>query len=422
MRKKYILQGKYLSLLIWLLLISSSAVWNIYQVNQSHRQVLLLTARSFFNLILTTRQWNSQMGGVYVPVTDTIQPNPYLQVTDRDLHLDSGQTLTKINPAYMTRLIAELAVDKNDVQFHITSLKPIRPANAAIGWEVDALSMMEKEGVVEYTNFTPATFYYMAPLITEQSCLACHEQQGYQLGDIRGGISITMPNPAVQYWPITISHGLIAAAGVLLLLIFHSQLGRAFEQLERQSGIDGLTQLYNRRYFDVHFSREYLRCRRQKTALSILMIDVDCFKIYNDTYGHQAGDVVLKDVANAIKAALKRPGDLLARYGGEEFVVLLPETSTQGALTVAEQVRAAVEHLEIAHQGSKAGPVVTVSIGCWVFSGDEIPMEELLKNADEALYQAKNLGRNRVCLYEDGLHRPKAGPDDWQRTPLDQAV
>jgi diguanylate cyclase (GGDEF)-like protein len=398
---KYIIRGKYISISIWLVLICLSAGWNMLQAEQAHRQLQLETARSFFMLIVTTREWNSQMGGVYVPVTEKVQPNPYLEDPNRDIVLPSGQILTKINPAYMTRMLAELAHDKSATQFHITSLNPIRPANAALDWEVIALTSFEKDRAMEYIQYTPEAFYYMAPLITQQSCLACHAKQGYQVGDVRGGISITMRTQPVQNGPLLISHLLIGLAGAGLLLLFHMRLGRAVEQLERQSGLDGLTQLHNRSYFDLHFSREYGRSKRQKSPLSILMCDVDCFKAYNDTFGHQNGDQALKNIAGAITRSLKRPADLAARYGGEEFVVLLPDTTTQGARAVAELVRVEVECLGMAHPQNKAGPLVTISIGCCTYLGGQSSMEELLRKADAALYQAKNSGRNQVCSTPD---------------------
>ncbi len=135
------------------------------------------------------------MGGVFVPVSDLLQPNPYLEPAGRDILLPDGRTLTRVNPAYMTRLIAELAEENNQILFHITSLNPIRPANAASGWEIQALKSFEMEGKREYLNWDhdARTYYYMAPLITQESCLVCHARQGYKVGDIRGGISVIFP-------------------------------------------------------------------------------------------------------------------------------------------------------------------------------------------------------------------------------------
>ncbi|MEW6165938.1 MAG: diguanylate cyclase [Pseudomonadota bacterium] len=158
--------------------------------------------RVLFGLIELTRDWNAQHGGVYVPVTETTQPNTYLEHPLRDQTTVEGRRLTMVNPAFMTRQIAELAERKTGVRFHITSLKPIRPANAADAWEAEALRAFESGAAAERVDFfsafpfpdTPRPAHrYMAPLLVKRPCLKCHEQQGYQVGDIRGGISVTMP-------------------------------------------------------------------------------------------------------------------------------------------------------------------------------------------------------------------------------------
>jgi diguanylate cyclase (GGDEF)-like protein/PAS domain S-box-containing protein len=149
-----------------------------------------------FRLVELTRDWNSGHGGVYAPVTETTQPNPYLKHPRRDLETVDGVRLTMINPAFMTRQIAEIAEQADGVRFHITSLNPIRPANAADAWESNALRLFEQgrtevlELVVEERG---PQHRYMAPLAVKQACLKCHAEQGYKLGDIRGGISVTMP-------------------------------------------------------------------------------------------------------------------------------------------------------------------------------------------------------------------------------------
>lgn len=171
-------------------------------------------------------------------------------------------------------------------------------------------------------------------------------------------------------------------------------LTRKFEQLSNQ---DGLTGVPNRRCFEDVFRKEWLRSRRDGTPLSALMIDIDCFKDYNDTYGHLQGDLCLRQVAEAIEAALKRPGDFVARYGGEEFVALLPGTDLAGALSIAGLIRANVRAAAIEHASSRVAEIVTVSIGIsGVVPNMDIEAESLLAASDAALYQAKSGGRNRV--------------------------
>ena len=174
------------------------------------------------------------------------------------------------------------------------------------------------------------------------------------------------------------------------------KLAEAASAMAKLAATDQLTGVANRRRFNEELGREWRRTSREELPLSLLLLDVDFFKIYNDTYGHQGGDDVLKAVASAIGGALRRPTDLVARWGGEEFVILLPATDVHGAIGVAEIVRAAIEALKIPHGGSTCG-YLTASIG--VATGypcrNQVP-EPLLAEADANLYEAKRQGRNRV--------------------------
>jgi len=162
---------------------------------------------------------------------------------------------------------------------------------------------------------------------------------------------------------------------------------------------DGLTGLYNRRMFDDYAKRVWRQSRREGQTLAIVMIDIDDFKIYNDLYGHQAGDDTLKKVAETIARCAKRPFDFTARYGGEEFVLLLYGPTKDYARSLPEQIRRDVMALEIQHEGSGAGNVVTVSIGVAVAEPNcSRSLAGTLQIADEALYQAKQEGRNRVIF------------------------
>lgn len=162
--------------------------------------------------------------------------------------------------------------------------------------------------------------------------------------------------------------------------------------------IDGLTRVANRRHFEERAGAEWARAVRQGLVLSVLMIDVDHFKAYNDHHGHQAGDACLQQVAAALKSVLKRPADLLARYGGEEFVALLPDTDLDGALGVAARMRAALQDAAIAHGAGPAGPWLTASIGACAKPPDTVgSVAALLREADAQLYVAKARGRDQAC-------------------------
>jgi two-component system chemotaxis family response regulator WspR len=173
-------------------------------------------------------------------------------------------------------------------------------------------------------------------------------------------------------------------------------------ELERLTNVDGLTGLSNRRYFNEFMGIQWRRAVREKTQFSILMIDVDDFKRYNDGYGHLAGDEVLKQVAGAIQACCERPTDLAARFGGEEFVVILSPASVADARAFGEKLRRGVEKTAIPHSGSSVAGTVTVSIGgasCSPGPGDAFLT--LIEAADVALYEAKRSGKNRVVVRQD---------------------
>jgi diguanylate cyclase (GGDEF)-like protein len=176
-------------------------------------------------------------------------------------------------------------------------------------------------------------------------------------------------------------------------------LEEANRKLERLSFLDGLTNIANRRRFDEYLGLEWRRAQREQTPVSLILVDVDFFKLFNDHYGHEAGDEVLKRVAATLDATVGRPADLVARYGGEEFVVVLPGTDVQGAARLAERLRAAVAAMAIPHAQSRTAPHVTISLGvATVVPAREGAPEGLVTAADQALYEAKREGRNRLAV------------------------
>ena len=184
------------------------------------------------------------------------------------------------------------------------------------------------------------------------------------------------------------------------------QLNQLNSELEALSQLDSLTQIYNRRTFNELAQQQWALAKRHQQPISALMIDVDHFKLFNDHYGHPAGDACLKKVTHAIQSCLHRSSDILGRYGGEEFVVLLPETDANGAMRVAQAISEALEDLALRHDVSPTTNFVTASIGgatCLRTTGHDL--EELIKNADRALYKAKRAGRNRSWVDEVATHK-----------------
>lgn len=180
----------------------------------------------------------------------------------------------------------------------------------------------------------------------------------------------------------------------------NQKLNLSNELLQRLSATDPLTGLANRHHFDEILRREHGRAKRNKTSLALILVDIDNFKLYNDTYGHLRGDQCLKDVTNALSTSLKRSGDILARYGGEEFVAIIPDSDTDGALTMAQNMMDAVNALAIEHKASPIFKQVTISIGIAALDPDAPDDKRtLLHHADMALYHAKSNGKNQIILH-----------------------
>jgi len=185
------------------------------------------------------------------------------------------------------------------------------------------------------------------------------------------------------------------------LELMSAQLEAAQQQLEALTTIDSLTQINNRRYFDETFLSEWNRLCRENHPLSLVLCDVDYFKAYNDTYGHQAGDDCLRDIAQAIAKVVKRPADCVARYGGEKLAVILPNTDLEGAIQVAESIRTAIKTLAIPHRSSSVGEAVSVSVGvASQVPNDNVAPSILIEAADRALYVAKQQGCDRVQTHQ----------------------
>lgn len=243
------------------------------------------------------------------------------------------------------------------------------------------------------------------------------------------GYALSPTVGVTTFIPLTnraLSLGVIGTTALLVLSLQRARsrieaqrgaLERANAVLAQLARLDGLTGVCNRRCFDAQLLQEVRRAARDGRPLALLMIDIDRFKAFNDRASHPEGDRCLIQVAYAIHACLRRPADFLARYGGEEFAVILPDTDADGALRLAESVRAAVERLEVPHPDAAAHPWVTVSIGVGgvapdAAAGGPATARALLRTADEALYRAKQAGRNRVRRigFDDARDASAAAP------------
>jgi len=233
----------YLALLIvvYCLVTVFSLVFSLQKAVEESETLALSTARSFFQQVVVTRRWNAVHGGVYVPISEHAFPNEYLEDPRRDVVTTQGLKLTKLNPAYMTRLISVEAQKDTGTRFHMTSVRPLRPENAPDEWERKALESFE-QGITERAEVIgsgPTSVYrYIAPLKTEASCLACHAKQGYKLNDIRGGIGLTFSyqvyhDSIVQKRRATLfSHLLFFFFGLSFLLVLGYLLLKRIRELQ----------------------------------------------------------------------------------------------------------------------------------------------------------------------------------------------
>mgnify|MGYP003985308739 FL=1 len=194
--------------------------------------------------------------------------------------------------------------------------------------------------------------------------------------------------------------------GGILFVFFYIFVGRIDRQLastehelQNLTNLDGLTKIANRRMFDEVIANEWKRMRREKGTISLILCDIDSFKLYNDTYGHQLGDDALYGVAKAISKSLNRPGNFVGRYGGEEFAIILPNTNTKSAMNIAETIRTNVQQLQIPHEKSAVHQYLTLSLGLSAMVPTQESSVKMLVNiADKALYKAKKQGKNCTVL------------------------
>lgn len=199
------------------------------------------------------------------------------------------------------------------------------------------------------------------------------------------------------------SGNLIGSVGILSDISERKRAEAALRQMNQNlhllATLDGLTGVANRRRFDEFISREWGRMRREQTPISLILCDIDFFKLYNDTYGHQAGDDCLREVARTIRKSVNRPSDLVARFGGEEFAVVLSNTDAGGAVNIAENIRIEVEALSITHHQHSGGLRLTISCGiASMIPVEDYTLDRLIALADKGLYEAKKQGRNRSIL------------------------
>ncbi|HET7832798.1 MAG TPA: diguanylate cyclase [Gallionella sp.] len=418
-----------LPILIWTLLVVASLLYVLRQLDIDSVEIIATQGREVFRLVEATRVWNAEHGGVFVVQNESNPPNPYLDNPERSTATITGKKLTLINPAYMTRQLAEVIDRQAAMRIHLTSLKLVNPGNKADAWETGALRDFERGLLTEKFEIDrsqgTALARYMAPLFIKQPCLTCHQRQGYKLGDVRGGISVYWSAEPVLDAIQTTRDRTLVVHGVVWLLVsgllvsgmtYRRKVEEALRDSERRfrqlADYDNLTRLPNRRLFLDRLWQTMLASKRTGYYGALMFIDLDNFKPLNDRYGHKVGDLLLMEVAHRISGCV-REIDTVARFGGDEFVVMLHELDVDQAAAaahaaeIAEKIRAAVAEtfvLKPPPEGKAESAAIehrcTSSIGVAIFHDLEAKPEELLKRADLAMYQAKADGRNLIRFFQ----------------------
>jgi diguanylate cyclase (GGDEF)-like protein len=390
--------------LIWSVGIVASMGWNVSQQKRSMIQAAWTSARISFDKDIIYRRWASLQGGIYVPVSEMTPSNPFLEVPHRDIVTEDGRMLTLVNPAYMTRQINEMTMEMSDYLGHITSLDPIRPENSPDPWEREALKSFQSGMIKEASSIETIDgqeyFRFMSPFITEESCLPCHSSQGYQVGDIRGGISIAIPMAPLRAIERSRVAQLILAHGFLWVVGFagiSAGMGRLRSQMLAREKMedeirellitDHLTDLHNRRGFLSLAEQQLKLSNRTKKRLLLFFIDLDGLKWINDTLGHAEGDAAIVETAIVLRKTF-RSSDIIARIGGDEFAVLAVNAEEIDPDVMKNRLQ---EEIELCNSRDRRYQL-SVSVGVSSFDPENpVSIDLLMVRADEQMYNEKRL-------------------------------
>jgi len=389
-------------ILIWTAGVITSLGFNIYQLNRSILSVAQTSAQISHDKDVIYRFWVAKQGGVYVPVSEMTPPNPYLKVPKRDVKTSDGLSLTLVNPAYMTRQVNELATETQNFSGHITSLKPIRPENTPDSWERKALELFEvgteKIGSIEMLS-GKEYFRFMRPFVTEKACLKCHASQGYKEGDIRGGISISIPMDPLRIIErsrrieLSLAHGFLWIIGIMGIVISTRRLRaqtlrreKAEEEILVLAITDQLTGLHNRRGF-LNLAEQQLKISdRTKKGFLFFFADLDGMKWINDTLGHTEGDNALIEAAAVFKETF-RASDIIARMGGDEFSILAINMAEENADIYMARLQ---DQIDKYNNKENRRYSISISVGYSFYDpGKPCSIDELMVEADERMYEQK---------------------------------
>jgi two-component sensor histidine kinase len=368
-------------LAVWSFIVGFSYNWNLNQAEKNTETLALDRAQAFFNIVQTHRLWNANHGGVYVPITEKVQPNPYLLDDPmRDIQTDTGLALTKINPAYMTRLVGKIAKEKDDVLFHLTSLKPLRPANRADSWETEALVSFENGSAerLSLENIEGVKVYrYMAPLFVKPPCMKCHAKQGYKVGDVRGGIGISIPAStmrAVLNWQETSVMGMHIITfifGVIFILAFQYRARQEYlntsRSLKEKESL--LKEIHHRVKNNLQIITSLLSIQSRRTsnkeaqdlfdicANRVRSMGLIHEKLYQSKdLGHINARTYFTDLIKGISETIKSPGNIVYKTEIDELNLTM-DTAIPCGLIINELTTNSIKH---AFDGS--GGTITIRL------------------------------------------------------------
>ncbi|MBL6945387.1 MAG: diguanylate cyclase [Rhodospirillales bacterium] len=401
---------RWVAVVIWTFVVGGSMLLNSATEDESLIEVAKASARSSIDKDIIYRSWNSHYGGVFVKSKQLPDGNLYSSegLYDDDVSTDDGASLTLLTPSIMTRQVQDLGTSFGVESGHLASLIPMNAENAPDFWEEEALRQFDwgLADEVSEVRFVDGDEYLrmMRPLTLAQDCLPCHANQGYTLGEVRGGISQRVPMAPLR--AATQAHGIMIGAGHVVIWILGvggivfghrrlaEQVGRrdkAEAQIRHMATHDELTGLPNRKQLLDRLERCLLRSDRSGLRTAVLFLDLDEFKHVNDTYGHEAGDMVLKDVATRLSDCI-RATDVAARVGGDEFVVVLSELP--GADSVARVANEVLELICVPINLPQDDVTIGASVGIAFYPDNAAAAERLIAVADEAMYEVKRLGKN----------------------------
>lgn len=366
-------------------------------------------AATYLDLINHTKKWNYDYGGVYVEKSKNVTSNAYLEKLgiNPDIQCTDGKILTIRNHAIMTSEISHRSEKEEGVNFRVIGLKPLSPANTPDAFERGGLMRFSTDTREHYeliSDTTVPVFRYMAPLYAEASCLGCHRGLSLRPGDVLGAVSISIPVRDLMKETRQTRQVILASAITLIVLLIvityfmtlrlATDLRNTQARLHSMALTDELTGLNNRRQVLARLEEEFQRAVRLEESICLISLDIDHFKLINDTYGHPFGDKVLQRVAERMQNSV-RPYDIIGRVGGEEFIIVAPASTSQEAVSLAERIITAIRKDAIGERHVRV--TVTASAGVAVIRPDDTGVDDLLRRADRALYQAKGEGRNRVA-------------------------